>query len=239
MTVHLHGELSLFLYPSYQTIRIDRTEETGHILDTYRIGSHIPHLSGDIDEQFVRVHRRYGIGNTHLEVGTLPLDLVGRNLKVSKIVQGIEHPHYIDSVTYRPLDEFSYDIVSIMSVSDQILSTKEHLKLSVLDMLSEDSKAFPRVLVEESHAGVEGGPSPHLQGVISNLVHLLQDRQHILDPESSRHEGLVSIPQSGLGYPYFPERVFRLTHSLTSISSNCGHYITWDYRMHHPAERPS
>ena len=92
--------------------------------------------------------------------------------------------------------------IGIMTISKNILSAEKHLKLCIRHCGLKSTESFPRILVEESHAGVEGCAAPCLQRMVSNLVHGGQDREHLLGGHAGSDEGLVRVTQNCFGNFY-------------------------------------
>jgi len=67
-----------------------------------------------------------------------------------------------------------------MAIADQVLATQEHLEFGGLDPLTYLSQALPGVFLKITQADVKCRTAPHLQREEPNLVHLFQNRQHIL-----------------------------------------------------------
>jgi hypothetical protein len=81
----------------------------------------------------------------------------------------------VDPPGYRPLDEFLHQVVGKVTVGHQVLAAQEHLELGSLEFLPDAVQAVPGVLVEVTHADVEGGPAPDLHGMVTYLVDALGD----------------------------------------------------------------
>ena len=64
------------------------------------------------------------------------------------------------------------------------------------------SQAALGVLIEGTHHGVEGGTAEHPKRMVSHLVELLADRNHILCLHPRGEEGLVGITQNSVSYLY-------------------------------------
>ena len=71
-------------------------------------------------------------------------------LQVPKIIQAVKNTDNIDSVRNRFLYEILYHIVAIRTISKDILSPEEHLKLRVLETITEFPKSVPRIFLQET-----------------------------------------------------------------------------------------
>ena len=114
--------------------------EAAHVLDAYAIGAHVPqasylrHVVVEIVD--VAAHATLvgdGVAHGKLEVLAGLLDGVRGALQVRLVVQGVEDAEDVDSVFSGPLHERIYDIVGVVPVSDQGLSSEEHSERRVSD----------------------------------------------------------------------------------------------------------
>ena len=93
------------------------------------------------------------------------------------------------------LDEPFDNVVGVMAVTQQVLATQEHLERGFGRFFLEQADAFPRVLVEETDAGVKSRSPPHLQGEKPHLVQFLGDGEHVFGFHPSGEQGLVRVTQ--------------------------------------------
>ena len=106
------------------------------------------------------------------------------SFKVADIVQCVEDTDYVDTVGDGLLYEVLNQIVGIVTVAQHVLSSEQHLELSIRHFLSQDTQSFPRILVQEANAGIECSAAPALSRVESDLVHLGKDRTHVVHRHS-------------------------------------------------------
>ena len=99
------------------------------------------------------------------------------------------------------LDEAGHDVVGVVGVADGIGAAEEHLEADVGDAFAEFAQAFPWVLLEEAHGGVEGGAAPHLEGeeVGGSVRNGFRDGEHVVGAHAGGDEGLVRVPHGGVG----------------------------------------
>ena len=57
-----------------------------------------------------------------------------RSLHVTKIIQAVENSDSVDTVLNRLLDKAVYNIIRVMGISEDILSTQQHLGRCLLEM---------------------------------------------------------------------------------------------------------
>ena len=79
-----------------------------------------------------------------------------------------------------------------------LLATQEHLQAAVGKERAERSQAFPRVLVKEPDAGVEGGTTPALDTPVPSVVDVLTGPHHVFHGHSGCHQALVRVPKDEL-----------------------------------------
>ena len=120
------------------------------------------------------------------------------SLKVPDIIQAVEDPDDIYTVCNGFLNKVLYHIICIVIVSEDVLSTEKHLKLGIFDLITQFTKSLPRILLEESQAGIKCSTAPALNSVISDFIELLCDRQHLLSRHTGRDQRLMRITQYGL-----------------------------------------
>ena len=81
------------------------------------------------------------------------LDLVGSIncfLKVSQVIKAVKDSDDIDSVCDGLLNESINNVICIRSVSEDVLSSEEHLELGVLESVTKLSESLPGIFLEES-----------------------------------------------------------------------------------------
>src|SRR5699024_8876858 len=96
------------------------------------------------------------------------------------IVQSVENSDDVDTVLDGHLDEFVDDVVCIVLVTQNVLTSQKHLQLCVGHSLLKLTQSLPRILVEESEAGVERSAAPALYRIISDLVQFGRGGKHLV-----------------------------------------------------------
>jgi serine/threonine protein phosphatase PrpC len=87
-----------------------------------------------------------------------------RDAEVGQVVERVEDAEDVHAVGGGVFDEAGDDVVGVVGVADGVGAAEEHLEADVGHAGAELAQAFPRVLVEEAHRGVEGGAAPHFEG---------------------------------------------------------------------------
>ena len=96
-------------------------------------------------------------------------------------------------------------------------------------MLLDGAQALPGVLVEETHASVEGSTAPAFDRPIADLVELFKSGQHILQAHPGGGLRLVRVAQNGIGDLQFSHVRTSLAQELDqdagrdSRADNAGH----------------
>ena len=143
----------------------------------------------------------------HLEGG------LDGGLQIAQIVHGVEDAEYIDAVGGRALDELPYHIVCVVAITEDILSTEQHLHRRIRHGLLEDADALPGILTQETDTGIEGGAAPGLERPEPHLIELFCNRQHIVDTHAGRKQGLMRIAQ----YYFSDAKWFYFAHKLAAV----------------------
>ena len=120
------------------------------------------------------------------------------DLEVAQVIERIEHADHTDAVFNRLLDESSYHVVGLMRLRDQRLTADQHLQGRFLDGAAQRAQPLPRILLEGAHRGREGPAAPGIERVITDIVEVLGDGQHMLQLEAALHQALLRVAQHGL-----------------------------------------
>ena len=80
-----------------------------------------------------------GVTETALDVLSCFLDCPEGRLEVSDIVNGVKNAEDVQTAFTSIEAEFSYDVVRIIPVSDDVLTSKEHLELRIGHVMLEKS----------------------------------------------------------------------------------------------------
>ena len=229
VTVELDGDADLGLEAPDELLSVVWREECRHVLDADGIGAHVDQPVGDFEVVIERVHRRNRVHHRTLEMLPGLLDRRGGRLEVADVVERVEHSEDVHPVLGRLVHEAADDIVAVVTVADDVLAAQQHLQGRAHDMLLDQAQTLPRVLVEEAQGGVEGRASPALERVVADLVHLLEDGEHLVGAHARRPQRLVAVAQRCIGDLYLTgahrvllsptRRQARLRYSLVRVST--------------------
>ena len=175
-----------------------RNQKACHILDTDGIRTHLLNLLCGLLPILEGICITQCVGKCNLCVAAFLLGCVNRSLKVAEVVQAVEDTDDIDSVCNGLLHEILYYVIGVVIVAEDVLSAEEHLQLRILEACAKLAETIPRVFLEEAKARVKRSSAPALYGVISDLVHLVDNRKHQFRRHSCSNQRLVRIAQDGL-----------------------------------------
>ena len=112
-----------------------------------------------------------------------------------KVVQRVENAENVDPDRACPVDECPGDVVGVVAIPHEVLTSQEHRKGCLFDVAFENAGPFPGILAQETVHRVKGRPAPHLHGPEPDLVHCLGDGDHVLRRHPRCIDGLVAIPE--------------------------------------------
>ena len=143
MAVELNRNLhSLFQRLDQLCCRI-RKQKTCHILDTDRVRSHFLNLFCNISPILKRIRVANRVRQRHLRMSFFLIGCLYRCLQVAQIVHTVKNTDNIDAVGNRLLHKILYHIVSIRTVSENILSAEQHLQLCIFHLITDLSQSVP------------------------------------------------------------------------------------------------
>ena len=178
-------------------------EQACHVLDGDGVHAHLGQSLRHGDEIGDVVHRAHGVGNRTLGMLAGHFHRFDGDPHVTSVVHGVEHAEHVDAVVGRLAHEGAHHIVGVVAVAQQILAAQQHVDPGVGQRPAQFLQAFPRVFLEEAHAGVKSGAAPGFQGPEARAVEFAADRQHVLGAHARGDERLVAVAQDEVGDVYF------------------------------------
>ena len=160
VTLHVYRNIAGLFQARNQFKPIVGPEQTCHVLDRDRVGTHVLDLFTQGHPGIDVVHGTDRVGNRALCVFAHCGHRLERNLDVAHIVHGVEYPEHIDPVGRRAFDKALDHIVGIVAIAKNVLASKKHLLARVRHRLFEFADAIPGVFPQVADAGIEGRTAP-------------------------------------------------------------------------------
>ena len=179
-----------------------RKQQACHILDTDGVCTHLLDVlrHGGPILQCIRVAQ--GVGQRYLCMAVLFVGSLYCCLQVTQVVQTVEDTDNVDTICDGLLYEVLYDVVAVGTVTQNVLSTEQHLQRSFLCLVFDFAKSLPGILMQETKGCVEGSSSPALQGMVAYLIQFFHDGQHLLCGHTCSNQRLMCVTQDSLGNLY-------------------------------------
>ena len=108
-------------------------KKTGHIFDTDRVCTHFLDTFRNACPVLKSISITKCIGKSNLCMAMLFVCSMYSSLKVTKVVHTVENTDDIDTICQRFLNKILYNIISVWTVSKNVLATEKHLQLCVLE----------------------------------------------------------------------------------------------------------
>ena len=206
VAVDVNGDADGLLQLLDQVIAGIGSEQTSHILDADGVCAHLFQGLGVGCKVLVVVHRAQGIADAALHMSAFLVGCLDGSLQVAGIVQCVEDADDINAVCHGLLHKILHGIICVGAVAQHVLAAEQHLQLLVGQLLAQDAQTLPGVLIQEADAAVEGSAAPAFHREVIDLVHLGQDRTHLVHGHAGSQQGLVRITQDHFGHF---DRLFR------------------------------
>ena len=121
-------------------------------------------------------------------------------LKVPQIVEAVKDTDDIDTVGDGLLNEILYNVVRIGLVAENVLAAEKHLQFGFLEAFAQLAQTDPRIFLQETKGRVKCSSAPALYGMIAYLIHLVDDRKHLVCRHTGCDQGLMRVTQDSLSY---------------------------------------
>ena len=141
-----------------------------------------------------------GVNDTTLNVSACCFCCTHCTFQVAGVVQCVENTHNGNAIVNGAFYEFSYYVVSIMVVAQNVLATEQHLNRSVGKVFFQSAQSFPGIFVQETQAGVKSCATPSFYSVVANSVNFFQNRKHVGNAHTGCSQRLVTVAQYGFNY---------------------------------------
>ena len=186
----------------YQFIGVIRGYQACHILDTEGVRAHLfdnlrlLYIVLEVVHFTAHTPLGQGVADAALDVLAGFLDGPEGRLEVSRIVNRIENPEDVQTAFACVEAELSHDVISIVSVANDVLTAKEHHQFGVGHQLSQLYQSRPGVFIQKSGRYVKGGTTPDFHAEPTNFIHRFRNGDHVLRSHSGRQRRLVTITKS-------------------------------------------
>ena len=201
MTVQVDRYLEALLQTADELEGDIGLEQTRHVLDAHGVRAHVLDLFPAIQPHLQCVHRAHGIRNRALRMLVLLQHRGNGRAKITHVVQRVEDSEDVDSVDGRAFDEPLNHVIGVVTISEYVLPTKQHLLRSARHRRLQSPDPLPRVLSEVANARIEGGAAPGLQRPESHLIEFRGDGKHVVDTKARCKQRLVGVTQNDVGNP--------------------------------------
>ena len=160
----------------YQVVGLKGLQQTRHILDTDGVCTEICIGFSQIGVNLFCMIGSSGIRNSHLNMLTSLFSGICSTLQVARIVASIEDTENSDTVAGSSLNELIYNVIGIMAITQQVLTTQQHHDGGIGQCSMKLSQALPGIFIQEANAGVKGCSTPAFQTKISYRIQLATNR---------------------------------------------------------------
>ena len=106
------------------------------------------------------MNRAHCVRNSTLCMFAYLLNSTQCRFQVSHIVHGIKNTENINTIKSRTFNKLFYYIISIMSVAQNILTSKQHLLWRIGHSLFNFTNTIPGVFTQKPNTGIKGCSTP-------------------------------------------------------------------------------
>ena len=92
--------------------------------------------------------------------------------EIARIIHGVEDAEYIDAGVGGALDKCLDNVVGVVAITQQILSTQQHLLRGVRHRRLQQTQTLPGIFTQKTDTGIESCPAPALQRPVTDLIQL-------------------------------------------------------------------
>ena len=161
------GDLDVLFERFDEFVSVVGSKKTCHVFNTDRVSAAFFHIFRKINERLGIMNRADGVRECRLNVTAFFDCCFNSGIKVSGVVESVKNSDDIDTVSKRFLNEVLYNVIGIMSVTEDILTAEEHLELGVFNAVTDLAESFPWVFIKETHTNVECSAAPTLNRPIT------------------------------------------------------------------------
>ena len=142
--------------------------------------AHFLEFNSQLDEALIRVNRADRIDQTALNMRLLRAleRRVNRNLEVANVIESIKNTEYTNAMLRCLLDELFHDIIGVMIITKQVLTTEKHLDRS-FEILLQNIQTLPRIFIKEAQAAIKRSTAPCFKRIVANGIKCRKLWKHI------------------------------------------------------------
>ena len=175
-----------------------RKEQACHILDTDGVCTHLLDLFCGLGPVVQSVSITQSVGQGYLCMSVLFVGSLYCSLQVTEIVQTVKDTDDINTICDGFLYKILYHIICVGTITQNVLSTEQHLQFGVFEAITEFTKSLPWIFVKETKRCIKSSAAPALYGMVAYFIHCFYDGKHLLCGHSGGDQGLMGITQNGL-----------------------------------------
>ena len=144
------------------------------------MAAHFFKLDCKLNKAFIRVNRADRIDQTALNMWFFrALECrINRDFEVTNIVECIKNTKYTNAMLGCLLNEFLHNIVGVMVITKQVLTTEKHLN-RCFEILLQNIQTLPRILIKEAQTAIKRSTAPSFKRIIANGIKCRKLRKHI------------------------------------------------------------
>ena len=158
--------------------------------------AHLLEPLGHLHELLDRVQRRGRVADRALGVLARAAYRVEAPADVPDVVERVEDAEDVHAVLGRLVHEAIDDRILVVAVAQQVLAPQQHLQAGIGHQLAKRAQPLPRVLIEETDAGVVGGASPAFHAPVTRLIDVLAGPDQVFGRHPRGEQALVTVAGS-------------------------------------------
>ena len=170
VSVQIDGNIQFSFQATNEAFCCERTEQASHVFNADGVSAHLHQFFAQFNKVAIFVVGADGVNNTTLNVSTCSFSSFHCAFQVAGVVQCVEDTHNGNTIINGAFYKFSYNVVSVVVVAQNVLTTKQHLNGSFGKMFFQGTQSFPGIFIQETQAGVKGCTAPSFYSVVADVV---------------------------------------------------------------------
>ena len=148
--MQLNRDFNCFFQNGYQFGCFVRKQKTCHVFDTDGVCTHVLNVFCHLCPVIQGVSITQGVRQCYLCMSFFFVCCFDCGLQVTQVIHTVKDTDDIDTVCDGFLYEIFYHIICIWTVSQDVLSTEQHLQFCVFESGTEFTKSFPWIFFQET-----------------------------------------------------------------------------------------